>query len=36
MVNKSIEGDDEQPFNLVERHKKFNETLFWDLPNYFG
>jgi hypothetical protein len=35
-VNKSIEGGDEQTFNLVEGHKKFNETLFRDLPNYFG
>lgn len=35
-MNKSIEGGDEQTFNSVEGHKKFNETLFRDLPNYFG
>jgi len=36
MVNKSVEGDDEQTFNSVEGYKKSNETLFGDLPNYFG
>jgi hypothetical protein len=36
MVNKSIEVGDEQTFNSIEGHKKFSETLFGDLPNYFG
>lgn len=37
MVNKSTEGGDEQTFNSIEGHEKFNETLnlFGDLPNYF-